>query len=362
MQIILILAIAILFAVPAYNQSTPTATVTEKKKITIISKTTDETGKSITKTWIMEGDDPEQMLEGIETGLQETALKYEELPESEKLFVVRRAGTNTIIEGRLQDLKDIEMANAEPTSMAIKIQQVSDENPEAKAVLIARRFEQQRNASTSYKRNCAALGVYAHAYSSNKGAVIQSLIDKGGAQEAGLKAGDIITKIEEFDITDFATLNMILGHFNIGENVRVEFLRNGESLAKNVTLKNWKDLPGFEKYSNDACLPEPQPDPVLETRDDGIDGPVYTIESLDLHDISVYPNPVSDHVSVSFSCQPGELSVQMTDINGKVVYQDKENGDGNYARDIPMKQLPQGQYVLYVRQGNKLYAHNISKQ
>jgi len=55
-------------------------------------------------------------------------------------------------------------------------------------------------------------GVYIRGFSSNS-----------GAQDAGLKAGDIITKIDQMEITDFADLSVSIGSKRPGDKVQVTF-------------------------------------------------------------------------------------------------------------------------------------------
>ena len=70
-------------------------------------------------------------------------------------------------------------------------------------------------------------GVYIRGFSSNS-----------GAQDAGLKAGDIITKIDQMEITDFADLSVSIGSKRPGDKVQVTYLRNGKENVTTVTLKD----------------------------------------------------------------------------------------------------------------------------
>lgn len=380
MKNILLLAVAIVLALPAFSQSSTTPSTT-KKKITIVSKSTDESGKKITKAWVVEGEDPKVMLEsmGIEPNVGEVII--EDIPEQEKLFVVRAAGSNEVIEGRLDVLDNIEITSSEPVEVIVTGYQdpldptepmevivnttveQEGEHGDIKRMVVRRIKESRYHEGSLEKKNCIAMGVFANAIHGQKGVRINSLIENGGAQEAGLKAGDYITKIDDFTIDDYGALTLALGHFNHGDKVNVDYIRDGVSNSKTVTLKDWKELPGFEKYSRPDCITETPAEPEIELRDDGIDGPVQTIEALELQNVSVFPNPTADHISLSFSCEPGEVSVQLADMNGKVVFKDKdENGSGVYNRDISLSNLPAGQYLLCVRQGHKVYTHNISKQ
>jgi serine protease Do len=70
-------------------------------------------------------------------------------------------------------------------------------------------------------------GVYIRGFSSNS-----------GAQDAGLKAGDVIIKIDQMEITDFADLSISIGSKRPGDKVQVTYLRNGKENVTTVTLKD----------------------------------------------------------------------------------------------------------------------------
>ncbi|WP_370897511.1 Do family serine endopeptidase [Chryseobacterium gossypii] len=72
------------------------------------------------------------------------------------------------------------------------------------------------------------------------GVYVTTVTDDSGAQDAGIKVGDIITKIDGMAITDFADLSMAVGSRRPGDRVQVTYLRNGKENTVNVTLKDQK--------------------------------------------------------------------------------------------------------------------------
>lgn len=72
------------------------------------------------------------------------------------------------------------------------------------------------------------------------GVYITGLPDNSGAQEAGMKVGDIITKIDGANITDFADLSVAIGSKRPGDKVQVTYSRNGKETTSTVTLKDQK--------------------------------------------------------------------------------------------------------------------------
>ncbi|MGH1518996.1 trypsin-like peptidase domain-containing protein [Chryseobacterium sp. JK1] len=72
------------------------------------------------------------------------------------------------------------------------------------------------------------------------GVYVTGFGEKSGAEDAGLKKGDIITKIDNYSITDFADLSMSIGSKRPGDKVQVSYLRDGKESTTTVTLKDQK--------------------------------------------------------------------------------------------------------------------------
>lgn len=69
-----------------------------------------------------------------------------------------------------------------------------------------------------------------------EGIVVVSVVDDTGASKAGLKKGDVITKINGEDITSSAYLKYALYKYNPGEKVKVTYIRNGKEKTVQVEL------------------------------------------------------------------------------------------------------------------------------
>jgi hypothetical protein len=365
----LLIAFCVLFGLSAVAQTTTTV---EKntKRITITTKKVDENGKTITETYIAEGDEPAKILSEMAINpeiIQQVQVEGDvKTADQERLFLFRSAGDNVVIEGTLDENVD-----KEEISQVIVITNTDDASAPTEYKKISR-WSGQGSKNMVYagapyggqKSNCAALGVYADAHPDSYGAKINRLIEKGGAQEAGLIEGDIIKKIDEFDVSDFATLHFALSHFRPGDQVTVRYERDGKSLKAKVDLKDWAQLPGHEFRSRSDCgQPEVPVSP--DTRQDIGDEPsaLPNIQPLMLEDARVYPNPTDGLFAFSFNTNPGPVNVSVTDPTGKVVFSDlNENPSGYYNREIDIKNLPQGNYILSVRQGDKVFTQQISKQ
>lgn len=363
----LLIAFCVLLS-PLFSQSTTTV---EKNasRITITTKKVDENGKTITETYIAEGTEPAKILEQMAIN-PETINKVDLATESsngERLFLFRSAGNDVQVEGILDE--NIEVTVEEPSDnerRVVVIRSNSDgttktstyETPGTRMFVTG-----FGHNSEGRKSNCAALGVYVTADEAAGGARINSLIESGGAQDAGLLSGDVVTKIDKYDVVDFKTLHEALSHFRDGDVVTVRYIREDKPLKAKVELRDWSRLPGHEWRSRPDCG---QPESLSEVdTDDNLDRPdnPSTVNQLQLEDIRMYPNPTDGNFSLSFRLEPGPLSVSVTDINGKVVYnEENQNTTGHYNRDINLKDVPTGNYILSVKQGDRIFTEQISKQ
>ncbi|HCE55195.1 MAG: serine protease [Lutibacter sp. BRH_c52] len=68
------------------------------------------------------------------------------------------------------------------------------------------------------------------------GFYISNVIDKSGAQKAGLKANDVVVKLDNVKIATFADLNGYISTKRPNDVVNVSYLRNGKMFQANVTL------------------------------------------------------------------------------------------------------------------------------
>jgi len=75
---------------------------------------------------------------------------------------------------------------------------------------------------------------------SGSGVYVTGFGDSSGAEDAGLKIGDVITKIDNSAVTDFADLSIAIGSKRPGDKVQVVYLRNGKENTTTVTLKDQK--------------------------------------------------------------------------------------------------------------------------
>lgn len=90
-----------------------------------------------------------------------------------------------------------------------------------------------------YVKNRPTLGVRVYSdssYYTSSGLLISDVVKDGGADQAGIMAGDIIVGIDEIAVNSYADLSKALENYNIGDNVTIHIVRNDVNMDFNVTL------------------------------------------------------------------------------------------------------------------------------
>lgn len=97
--------------------------------------------------------------------------------------------------------------------------------------------------------NRAMLGVTTE--KSDKGVEIQEITKESGASKAGLKKGDIITKIDDKAITTPDVLSKTIKSHKPGEKVNITYLRDGKEEKVSAELGRWKGTIYTPNYNID---------------------------------------------------------------------------------------------------------------
>jgi serine protease Do len=127
------------------------------------------------------------------------------------------------------------------------------------------------------KVNKAVLGVMSE--KADKGARIVEVSKESAAEKAGLKNGDIITKVGDKTIADSDALYEAIGKYNPGDKVSITYLRDGKELSASAVLGkrspvmerslnfNGKDL-DLDEIMENFRMPEGMRDPrvIMEGR------------------------------------------------------------------------------------------------
>jgi Do/DeqQ family serine protease len=88
------------------------------------------------------------------------------------------------------------------------------------------------------KRPYLGISVDQDKFDAGDGAHIGALAKDGAAIEAGLKPGDIITKINDVPVNSWTELQGSVASYNAGDKIRITYKRDGKEYTTSATLKN----------------------------------------------------------------------------------------------------------------------------
>jgi serine protease Do len=100
--------------------------------------------------------------------------------------------------------------------------------------------EDNKMSLFSEDANRAMLGVVTD--EDEEGAKITSITKESGAEKAGLKVGDVITKIGDDDIEDADDVSQAVREHKPGDKIDVTVLRNGKEQKLTAELGKWKGV------------------------------------------------------------------------------------------------------------------------
>jgi len=91
-----------------------------------------------------------------------------------------------------------------------------------------------------------------------KGALISGVVNKSPADLAGIREGDVITKINGLTVANSSNLKSIIANLRLGSKVRMEFVRDGAVQGSVAKLSKVSDLnfSDIRKVSPDSSKPE----------------------------------------------------------------------------------------------------------
>jgi serine protease Do len=102
----------------------------------------------------------------------------------------------------------------------------------------------------------------------NRGEIIQAVQDGGAADKAGLKPGDIVTKIDGKQVTKDQTLSFLVANIAPGTKIPIELLRDGKPRTVNATVGK---RPSEDELRQQQMFdPDAEPDTPAEDTDGAI--------------------------------------------------------------------------------------------
>ncbi|MDF0546212.1 Do family serine endopeptidase [Sphingobium sp. H39-3-25] len=108
----------------------------------------------------------------------------------------------------------------------------------------------------------------------NRGEFIQGVEPGQGAEKAGIKAGDVIVKVNNREVTPDDTLSFIVAGLPIGSKVPIELIRGGKRMTVNATVG---ERPSEDKLAN---FNQPSDDDFSDQDDQGTGAQAASQQSL----------------------------------------------------------------------------------
>jgi len=94
----------------------------------------------------------------------------------------------------------------------------------------------------------------------NRGEFVQAVEPGKGAEKAGIKAGDVIVKVNNVEVTPDETLSYIVAQLPVGSTVPIELIRNGRRMTVQAQIAerpSEDELAGNFGQDPDQAMPEP---------------------------------------------------------------------------------------------------------
>jgi len=148
--------------------------------------------------------------------------------------------------------------------------------------------------------------------SSVEGIYITRVTPGSGADEAGIRRGDVILRINNAKVRTVPELQEIVARFRPGDNLKIEYFRGGKNYTTNVVLRNQYNTTTLpQRFDSGICK-----ELGFELRDLSIEE-INQMGKDGVYVISIYKNSVIE----STSMDPGYI---ITHINNKRIYNAEE--------------------------------------
>ena len=198
----------------------------------------------------------------------------------------------------------------------------------------------------------ASMGVILGEETEN-GVAIEGTVNNSGAEEAGLKSGDVITAIDAETVKTGTELEAILKEKKAGDNVEVTYLRGEETKTVNITLGS-KNFRIRKPRDIDILFGDNNRNEEMEVYED-VEIPKVTAENrLEFTQLDMYPNPNKGAFTLAFEIEPGTAIITIKNVDDEVVYtKDMPNFNGVFSDRIDISEQPSGVYFLTIEQGGK---------
>lgn len=186
------------------------------------------------------------------------------------------------------------------------------------------------------------------------GARVVGVIPNTSAETAGLRAGDVILRLDDAETNSHSALVHERDSHQPGDWYTLSILRDGQVIEVEAQFKACAPTP------NDPISQQPVPEPPL--REPNPDDPVLgTVDySLNLQDFSAYPNPTYGEVHIRFQAEARPTTIRIADAEGKILFEEyRPDFDGYFARPVDLSNAQPGLILLTIQQADKIVSKKI---
>jgi membrane-associated protease RseP (regulator of RpoE activity) len=198
----------------------------------------------------------------------------------------------------------------------------------------------------------AFLGIQLHPRSKNS-AKVQHAFENLPAQQAGLQANDRIVAINATKITSNYVLTNTLKMYKAGTVVTLRVLRGAEVLEIQTKLGSYSDNPVLQENVQTLEAHCSENDVMTKT----IASADFIVAELNQNWLQLYPNPTTDYINVQFEGDATAITLQITDLTGKVLHSQQAKEFGKvFQAQLNVNDYPSGNYFISVQQGEQIYS------
>lgn len=231
----------------------------------------------------------------------------------------------------------------------------------------------------------ACLGVFSDAYAEGNavGSRINDFTEESAAKEVNLQKGDVITAVNGQAVKGHEDLWNEIAKFKVGDKIKIDYLRDGQSMSAEATLKACQDnsskvqvydndgqeLRNFRSWNwNENDQRNLRERSIITIRKGEGDGAVVPTappssapdRSLKLTEFRVFPNPTQNQLTVEFKGEPVSTTVSFFDLSGRQLFREELNAfNGRYSQQFDLSDYAKGAIVLRIQQGDKVYTEQV---
>lgn len=180
-----------------------------------------------------------------------------------------------------------------------------------------------------------------------EGSYIKRVVENSAAEDAGLLAGDVITYVSVIPIRSDCDLMNAIKQYEVGEEVRIEYIRNDKSHQTTAVL-------GYQLRKTISWIP-------------CCDQPVGSSTDLELtlnassSGLKLFPNPSEGVSQLNYhATEKGALNIVVTDLAGREIYSNEvQDFEGNYSEVLDLTGESAGIYFINVIQGEQIHTEKL---